>query len=117
FGARALRRRRAFLRADRARFRDRQDRGVGARGIPEQGRCELKGLRRSLYFPVNDRRKQGAAPSPLPPRMQDVGGPRASSTRWSCSIQIVNNNLETMERGRRLFPTAGGCPSRRLPEL
>src|SRR5262249_6128061 len=37
-GARALRRRRAFLRADRARFRDRQDRGVGARGVPEQAR-------------------------------------------------------------------------------
>src|SRR6516225_304502 len=57
-----------------------------------------------------------------PPRHQCRPGCRMSADRAlarhvGVAAFIVNNSPETMERGRRSFPTAGGCPSRRLPEL
>src|SRR5262249_53210048 len=55
-----------------------------------------------------------------PPRHQCHPGCRMSADRAlarhvGVAAFIVNNNPETMERGRRLFPTAGGCPSQTPP--
>src|SRR5262249_1686623 len=57
-----------------------------------------------------------------PPRHQYRPGCRMSADRAlarhvGVAAFIVNNNPETMEGSRRLFPTPVGCPSRRLPEL
>ena len=75
-GARALCRRRAFLRADRARLRGRQERGFRARGVSRQGCTEVASLpagAKSLpiysglalpHFQPGPRRRGGSRRSP-----------------------------------------------------